>query len=87
MTRRVVEKLCTKKVCVDFLAPKSFCKKQKYALPLAESSIDATNLYRDTFAEVLGSGVVGTTPLNSARTEGIVITGRLMGSVCKNSTI
>ena len=22
MTRRVVEKLCTKKVCVDFLAPK-----------------------------------------------------------------
>ena len=23
MTRRVVEKLCTKKVCVDFLAPRN----------------------------------------------------------------
>ena len=43
---------------------------QKYALFLAESSIYTTNLYhdaapiciRDTFAEVLGSGVVGTSP-------------------------
>ena len=26
MTRRVVEKLCTKKVCVDFLAPKQRSK-------------------------------------------------------------
>ena len=26
MTRRVVEKLCPKKVCVDFLAPKVFPK-------------------------------------------------------------
>ena len=41
---------------------------QKYAALLAESSIYTTNsrhgshLYRDTFAEVLGSGVVGTLP-------------------------
>ena len=26
MTRRVLEKLCTKKVCGDFLAPKFACK-------------------------------------------------------------
>ena len=31
-------------------------------LLLAESSMYATNLYRDTFAEVLGSGVIGTPP-------------------------
>ena len=42
---------------------------QKYALRLAENSIyttnlhhDASHLYRDAFAEVLGSGVVGTSP-------------------------
>ena len=45
---------------------------QKYALPLAESSLYTTNLYhdtshryRDTFADVLGSGVVGTAPIRT----------------------
>ena len=45
---------------------------QMYALPVAGSSIDihqfvsryASHLYRDTFAEVLGSGVVGTLPMD-----------------------
>ena len=44
---------------------------QMYALPVAGSSIYTTNLYHDTppiciailFAEVLGSGVVGTLPI------------------------
>ena len=47
---------------------------QKYALLLAESkyiqhqfvSRYGSHLYRDTFAEVLGSGVVGTLPILSA---------------------
>ena len=45
---------------------------QKYALLFAETSIYTTkfvsryasHLYRDTFVEVLGSGVVGTPPKN-----------------------
>ena len=36
-----------------------------YALPVAESSIYTINLYRDTFAEVLGSGIVGTLPIEA----------------------
>ena len=51
---------------------------QKYALLLAESSIFdhqfvsryASHLHRDTFAEVLGSGVVGTLPTNSNSVQG-----------------
>ena len=52
---------------------------QKYALFLAESSLYTTNfvsryashLYRDAFAEVLGSGFVGTPPKRLGKTIGL----------------
>ena len=39
MTRRVVEQLCTKKVCVDFLAPKNASDR----LSLSQSKIRGSN--------------------------------------------
>ena len=41
MTRRVVEKLCTEKVCVDFLAPRCCCSSR--AVPLVGESSDSLN--------------------------------------------
>ena len=43
MTRRVVEKLCTKKVCVDFLAPTESVSKKGASIPRTVWSVGDRN--------------------------------------------
>ena len=66
MTRRVFEKLCTKKVCVDFLAPKYRQRKFVFELIMpfvADTDTDENDLginflsrCRDSCSLLLGGG-------------------------------